>query len=183
MLWKHPLSDWLALAQEEWHVLVPWDRIPWHGEAKAQAGAFATVLGLTVGSTPGNTRQLSWKAVALGDSCLFVIRGGRLTLSFPLEDAGQFDNSPSLVCSNPDNAGELWESVRRCGGECAAGDFLILASDALACWFLNRNADGEKPWETLFTLDQAGWSDWVEEQRRIGLMRNDDTTLVIIGVV
>ena len=45
-------------------------------------------------------------------------------------------------------------------GECAAGDFLILASDALACWFLNRNADGEKPWETLFTLDQAGWSDW-----------------------
>ncbi len=32
----------------------------------------------------------------------------RLLLSFPLEDAAQFDNSPALVCSNPDRgAGAL----------------------------------------------------------------------------
>ena len=177
------LGDWLGPAQEEWHALVPWDRIPWHGEAKARAGAFATLLGLTVGSKPGNIRRLSWQAVAVGDSCLFVVRDARLTLSFPLEDAAQFDNSPSLVCSNPDNVGELWGNVRLHSGECAAGDSFILASDALACWFLARNAAGKKPWETLFSLDQAGWIDWVEEQRRTGLMRNDDTTLVIIGVV
>ena len=180
---KESLGDWLAMAQEEWHALIPWDRIPWHGEAKAQKGAFATLVGLTFGSAPGHARDLSWHAFAVGDSCLFVVRDGRLTLSFPLEDAAEFDNSPSLVCSNPDNAGELWESVRRCGGDCTTGDYFILASDALACWFLARNATGEKPWETLFALDQVGWSTWVEEQRRAGSMRNDDTTLVIIGVV
>ena len=176
------LNGWLALAQEEWRVLVPWDRIPWHGEAKARAGAFATLLGLTVGAMRGNSRRLSWRAVAVGDSCLFIVRDGQLMLSFPLEDAAQFDNSPSLVCSNPDNAGELWGSVQRRDGECAAGDSFILASDAIACWFLERNAAGERPWETLLALDSSEWSTWVEEQRRAGSMRNDDTTLVIIRV-
>ena len=182
-LTRDSLYDWLAPAQEKWRARVPWDRIPWHGEAKARAGAFASLLGLTVAASPGNSRRLSWQAVAVGDSCLFVVRDGRLSLSFPLEDASQFDNSPSLICSNPDNAGELWENVCRRSGECTPGDCFVLASDALACWFLARDAMGEKPWETLLELDSSGWSASVEEQRRAGLMRNDDTTLVIIRVI
>ena len=181
-LTENSLCDWMASAQEEWRVGIPWDRIPWHGEAKARAGAFATLLGLTVATKAGNSRRLSWRAVAVGDSCLFVVRDDRLWLSFPLEDAAQFDNSPALLCSNPDNAGDLWENVHRIGGECVAGDSFILASDALACWFLERNAEGEKPWKTLLALEASDWAAWVEEQRRAGLMRNDDTTLVIIRV-
>ena len=181
-LTRDSLCDWLASAQEEWRVGIPWDRIPWHGEAKARAGAFATLLGLTVATRSGSARRLSWRAVAVGDSCLFVVRDDRLRLSFPLEDAAQFDNNPTLVCSNPDNAGELWENVRRSEGECVSGDLLILASDALACWFLGRNAEGEKPWKKLLALDASGWTAWVEEQRRAGLMRNDDMTLVVIRV-
>ena len=181
-LTKDSLYDWLAPAQEAWHVDVPWDRIPWHGETKARAGAFATLLGLTAGASPGNSQRLRWQAVAVGDSCLFLVRGGRLLLSFPLEDAAEFDNNPALVCSSPDNMGDLWENVRQDSGECVAGDSFILASDALACWFLARNDAGEKPWETLLALDSSGWSAWVEEQRRAGLIRNDDMTLVIIRV-
>ena len=181
-LTEDSMRDWLASAQEEWRVGIPWDRIPWHGEAKARAGAFATLLGLTVATRAGSSRRLCWRAVAVGDSCLFVVRDDRLWLSFPLEYAAQFDNSPNLVCSNPDNAADLCENVHRSDGECVAGDTFILASDALACWFLGRSAEGEKPWRTLLALDASGWAAWVEEQRREGLMRNDDTTLVIIRV-
>ena len=176
------MRDWLASAQEEWRVGIPWDRIPWHGEAKARAGAFATLLGVTFATTPGGSPRLYWRALAVGDSCLFIIRDNRLWLSFPLEDPAQFDNSPDLVCSNPDNEGDLWENVHRSDGECVAGDLFILASDALACWFLGRNAEGEKPWKTLLALDTSDWTTWVEEQRRAGLMANDDTTLVSIRV-
>ena len=63
-----------------------------------------------------------------------------------------------------------------------AGDLFILASDALACWILARNDEGQKPWETLLALDSVGWAAWVEEQRSAGAMRNDDTTLVTISV-
>ena len=176
------MCNWLASPQEEWRVGIPWERIPWHGEAKARAGAFATLLGLTVAAKSDSSRRLLWRAVAVGDSCLFVVREDRLLLSFPLEDAAQFDNSPALVCSNPDNVGELWENVNQRDGECVAGDMFILASDALALWFLDRDTDGEEPWKTLLALDASGWATWVEEQRLAGLMRNDDTTLVIIRV-
>ena len=183
-LTEDSLYDWLASAQEEWRAGVPWDRIPWHGEAKARRGAFATLLGLTVRVAPDDSRLLSWQAMAVGDSCLFIVRDDQLWVSFPLEDAAHFDNSPALVCSNPANAGEVWETVHLSSGECAPGDRIILASDALACWFLARDAVGENPWVTLQALvDRSRWSAWVEDQRRAGLMRNDDTTLVIIEIV
>ena len=174
------LKTWLKRGQEEWHEGIPWDQIPWHGEAKARAGAFATLLGLTIGADLANPRQPWWQAVAVGDSCLFVVRNDRLLLSFPLEDAGQFDNNPALVCSNPANSQGLWEGVRLQSGECAPGDRFILASDALAAWFLASYAAGEKPWETLLELDASERDGWVGEQRSERLMRNDDTTLVII---
>ena len=179
------LHEWLASAQEEWRGGVPWDRIPWHGEAKARAGAFATLLGLTIEAAPDNPGRLSWQATAVGDSCLFVVRDDQLLLSFPLEEAAQFNKHPALVCSNPGNAEGLWGKVRRHSGDCAPGDWLILASDALACWFLARNAAGEKPWEALealLALDPSGQDAWVEEQRRGRLMQNDDIMLVIIKV-
>ncbi len=182
-LTEDSLNAWLRPAQEAWHSGVPWDRLPWHGEAKARAGAFATLLGLTIGAAPDSSGRLSWKAVAVGDSCLFVVRDDRLWLSFPLEDAAEFDNTPALVCSNPDNAVDMWEGVRLHSGECVAGDLIILATDALACWLLAQDAAGEKSWETLLALDSAEWDSWIEEQRRERLMRNDDTTLVIIEVV
>ena len=174
------LKTWLKRGQEEWHEGIPWDQIPWHGEAKARAGAFATLLGLTIGADLANPRQPWWQAVAVGDSCLFVVRNDRLLLSFPLEDAGQFDNNPALVCSNPANSQGLWEGVRLQSGECSPGDRFILASDALAAWFLASYAAGEKPWETLLELDASERDAWVGEQRSERLMRNDDTTLVII---
>ena len=52
-LTEDSMYDWLAFAQEEWRAGIPWDRIPWHGEAKARAGAFATLLGLTVAAKVG----------------------------------------------------------------------------------------------------------------------------------
>ena len=181
-LTEDSLKTWLKRGQDEWREGVPWDRIPWHGEAKARAGAFATLLGLTVGADLENLRPFWWQAMAVGDSCLFVVRNDRLLLSFPLEDAVQFDNNPALVCSNPANSQGLWEEVRTQTGECVPGDRLILASDALAAWFLASYGAGEKPWETLMALGPADRYVWVGEQRRERLMRNDDTTMVVIDI-
>ena len=177
------LQGWLAPCQEAWNQSIHWDRIPWHGEAKTRAGSLATFLGLKITRPPGSRRDLKWQALAVGDSCLFVVRQDELKVSFPLDDAGQFNNAPFLLCSNPAGNRRVWESVRQVGGSCRPGDVFILASDALACWFLAKKADGEKPWETLLTLDSSGWDSWVGDQRQGGLMGNDDTTLVIFKVI
>lgn len=181
-LTEDSMRAWLAPARAAWHSGIPWHRIPWHGEAKARAGAFATLLGVRFAARPESSREICWDALAVGDSCLFVVRGDRLWRSFPLGEASQFGNLPGLVCSNPETSSRLWDSVRRCRGDCAAGDWFILASDALACWFLESNAADGRPWQTLLGLDPPAWPAWVEEQRNRKSMRNDDTTLIVIGV-
>lgn len=177
------LHAWLDAPRERWRGQVPWDRLPWHGEAKARAGAFATLLGLTFEAAPGDASRLRWRALAVGDSCLFIVRDGRLALSFPLEDAAEFDNAPALICSNPASAAPPWDAVCRRDGACEAGDVFILASDALSCWFLALDAAGEQPWEALAALGPADWEAWVDAQRQAGLLGNDDTTLVAMEVV
>ena len=151
-LTEEALSAWLAAAQAEWHDCVPWDRVPWHGEAKARAGAFASLLGLTVRAAPHDPRQLRWQAVAVGDSCFFIVRSGRLQFSFPLEDAAQFDNTPALVCSNPANAGELWEEVRRGGGQCAWSDDTGAAHSGISDIRAEPYADTRTPESSIAPL-------------------------------
>ena len=145
--------------------------------AKAQAKN----VGLTVEADPAGTGLALWHALAVGDSCLFMVREGRLAVSFPLQRPSEFDSTPDLVCSNPAGAA-TWAGVRLCGGRCEPGDTFILASDALACWFLESAAGGGMPWEDIAGLDPAGWEAWVGERRSAGLMRNDDTTLVVLGI-
>ena len=182
---QNALESWLAPGQQEWDGTVPWDRIPWHGEAKARAGALATLLGLTITSDApeDGASPLSWEAVAIGDCCLFIVRGGELLRSFPMENAAQFNNTPVLICSNPANNRGLGGQVRQESGECAPGDLVLLATDALACWMLEDHAQGGKPWDTLLALDShQAWEEWVNTQRQQRIMKNDDTTLVIIEV-
>ena len=176
------LEQWLAPCQEKWNRAVPWERIPWHGEAKSRYGALATLLALTIARRSGNPSRLNWQAIAVGDSCLFLIRQDELILSFPLDAAAQFNNTPALLCGNPANNGLVWDSVQQTGGTCQAGDIFILASDALSGWLLAQYAAGERSWQTLLALTSTRWEPWVQEQRQARLMRNDDTTLVIVRV-
>ena len=176
------LNEWLAPRSEEWSDGVPWDRIPWHGEAKAKAGALAAMVAIEADLLPNSAGSFGWRAVAVGDCCLFVVRDGGLEMSFPMEAPDQFNNTPSLICSNPANNGRLWERVLRREGELIPGDLLILATDALAAWFLEEVESGRKPWETLASIEPEEWDGWVEERRKERSMRNDDTTLVFVEV-
>ena len=176
------MAEWMQPCQERWHRLVPWDRLPWHGEAKTRAGALATFLGLTV--VAGANNSLAWCAAAVGDTCLFVVRDDALLQAFPLESASQFDNAPSLLCSNPANNAVAVREVHQSSGLCQRGDWFILASDALSCWFLESFSTGDKPWNRLLGLEsESQWMEWVREERSGLTMRNDDMTLVMIEVV
>ena len=177
------LAEWLAPCGEEWSQVVPWGRLPWHGQAKTRAGAMATLLGLTVDLASDPEGGYAWEAVAIGDCCMFVVRDDLLALSFPLESSGQLNNNPSLICSNPANNRGIEDRVHRMQGQCLPGDLLLLTSDALAGWVLRECEAGRRPWETLLSLESyEAWSAWVAEQRRGQTMRNDDTTLITVEV-
>ena len=172
---------WIAEVQPRWLDAVrqpDTPPVPWFVEQSLARGAFATFLGVRFA-------EESAEVIAVGDSCLFHVRDGRLERSFPLEDSSAFGNTPWLVGSrtSPD------EVPRRQGMSCRLdlrpGDRLWLMTDALARWFLVESEADRRPWDALGDLldrPDEEWAGWVEALRDTRALRNDDTTVVGILV-
>ena len=175
--------QWLEPCQQEWGRQMRYRNIPWHGLAKVKTGAAATFLGVHM--RPGGGRsELVWQATAVGDCCLFIVREGRLHTAFPVDDPGEFGNTPPLVCSNP-STGLGYEQMQQRGGYCRRGDLLILTTDAIACWALTQHQQGADPWSIIEELcnDLLSYREqWVVERRADHTMRNDDATLLAVRI-
>lgn len=188
---KEPLPEWLDPLQKEWHASIQWDALPWYAEEKARMGAFATMLGVSFSGshrkhTGGTMRflrrredKVTWRACAVGDSCLFQIRKEALVMAFPLTHSDQFQNTPILLGSNPDTNRSVWNAVQVAEGDCQNGDLFFALTDALAKWFLAEIEAGRKPWTELLALDgSAAFETFVQGLRSTKSIRNDDTTML-----
>jgi hypothetical protein len=125
-----------------------------------------------------------WRALAVGDTCLFHIGQDRLHRAFPLGQSTQFDNRPHLLSSNP-AANRLVDSrVRRARGRWMPGDTLICMTDALAHWFLLATERCELPWHAVKAVAemdcQQAFEEWIGVLRGKRLLRNDDVTLLMV---
>ncbi len=195
--------DWLPPLQDRWLNECGGRDLPWYAEMKFDQGAFATFLGIafeqrkTRPQLEGRRSDVAieqrkkrrrlegrWSAVAVGDSCLFQIRNDRLLSKFPLHTSADFDNSPQLLGSRTplEQAGKR---VRVEDGRWRMGDVFMLATDALAQWFMRKNEAEETPWKLLLALkdkpqQQEAIEVWIDGLRDRHEIRNDDVTLIII---
>ncbi|WP_309115579.1 protein phosphatase 2C domain-containing protein [Saccharothrix sp.] len=151
--------------------------IAWYEQPKLDRGPHATVLAARFGAG-------RWEAAALGDSCLFQVRDGRLVCAFPLDQANAFDNAPPLFNAFNRDTVLLARHVRIAAGTTEPGDGFFLCTDAVAEWFLRENARGGRPWRVLrgFAGDLEGFAGWLDAVREEGLMRNDDVTVVHVDL-
>lgn len=125
----------------------------------------------------------SWRALAVGDSCVFQVRGDTLVAVGPLCKAEQFNNSPYLLAS------KATQHIRRgdeqmtiISGRWQPGDTFLLASDAISQWLLAEHEAGRPPWSMLRALGPQTFARFVEKLRAGGALHNDDTTLMRIEV-
>jgi hypothetical protein len=169
-------ATWLPQVQARWELAVGHRPLPWYAEIKWQQGAFATFLGLVL-------QPPHWEALAVGDSCLFHIRGRKLLHAFPIDRSAEFSTSPWLVGSRGFTPQMMVPRELRCGGDYRAGDRLWLMTDALAHWFLVLLEAGQQPWELLEPLldladAKARFTSWIAALRGAHQIRNDDVTLL-----
>jgi hypothetical protein len=161
--------------------------MPWYAEQKASLGAFAALVGLDLRDDPA-TGKPGWSAVAVGDCNLFLMRGGELSMAFPLTRADQFGGGPFLIGSNrPAEEDPLPRRVQHASGELAPGDTFHLMSDALAAWFLRGHERGERPWQRREALPAgdatpAAFAELVTELRDAAQLHNDDVTWLRVVV-
>ena len=183
------VGDWLSRCRRTWQRAVTQKPLPWYAEHKRQLGAFATLIGLEI-SIAGDTRGGHWKAVGLGDSCLFQFRGNALIAHFPIDRWEDFSSRPTLLSSVPftDNADTQF---RTRDGNWEIDDEFYLATDAVAHWILHswhlKDAD---PYFAIKGIPESeDFRTFVSRQRGDRLeggmprMRNDDATLVRFSLV
>lgn len=169
------MGPWLEAARGRWQARVGEQSEVWHVAEKLRDGSFATFLGVTVelGETSGR-----WQAIAVGDSCLFLVRGGRLACAFPVEKSAAFGTRPQLIGSHSE--GRIRVSAAR--GDLADGDSLFLMTDAMAEWFLAGHESGKTPWKEIAGLSDSTFVGWVERERKERRLKNDDVTLLTIDL-
>jgi hypothetical protein len=173
----------LAPLQERWSAEVARRDLPWYAVEQARRGAFAALVGLTLDETG------TWQALAVGDSCLFLVRDGQVHTALPLSDPEAFGNQPLLLGSRAVANASLRGAgaIATAEGTWEPGDTFLLMSDALAATFLAqslvaRSRDGAALEVLAFERTAAGFRRWVRCLRAERLLRNDDVSLVWLAV-
>jgi hypothetical protein len=170
-----PWSAWLPMARARWCAHGRQPELPWYAETKLEEGDFAAFLGIAFTGD-------RWLAEAVGDCCLFRVRGRRLLQPFPIRRSSDFGNRPSLLGSRRPKRSQTRARRFRLQGDRRPGDVFYLMTDALAQWFLKSDEEGRRPLKLLEERSVEGeFAPWVENLRESGELRNDDVTLMRIS--
>jgi len=164
---REALSRW----QDDWSTEVrdqTRDR-PWYVRSKVAEGAFSTVLGLRL--NPDG----QWRAVAVGDSCLFHVRNETLERSWPLDTTDEDARRPALIPSRPETS---MPSPAVVSGTWRPQDCFLLATDAVAEWLLRMERDVPR----LTRRDEASLRETLRTARDEGTLPRDDSTLLILAL-
>jgi hypothetical protein len=180
------LGPWLAKHREEWLAPIDPSTLAWHQKPKFQEGAFATILWIELfiaeKSDPAATGEFQFFAYAVGDTCLFHVRGERLLRSFPLTRSEEFDNDPLVIGSIDKKKDHLIE-FSAIDDYCQSGDLLVICTDAVAARLLYALEQGEVPdWSGYWNYTDDDWRQEIAELRGRQAIRQDDSTLLLLRV-
>ena len=182
------IEGWLSEPIKAWRAQIQWQKLRWYAAEKARRGAYATLLGVTFNwpadQMTEDVAAVEWQAMAIGDACLFQVREEQVITRFPIEQSAEFGTTPALLSTRPSYNQRSLEKLQLCQGECQLGDLLVLATDALAAWFLKQLEAGKQPWQELIGLtpSEDEFARLIERLRQEKAMRNDDVTLLLAWV-
>ena len=172
--------EWVAVEgrelQDSWNSLT----LSWYSEEKARKGSFAALVGVELDLKSDSP---SWRAIALGDTCLLHCRATELVKSLPLERSESFSSAPVLVASDSSLHESSMQSVVTDSGTCQNGDVLLLMSDAAAAWCLQRFEQRDLDVEQfLRAKPDEELEEFFDTERMAGRIRNDDLAIVRIEI-
>jgi Protein phosphatase 2C len=179
------LPEGIGYLREKWRKIVSRRPLPWYAEEKIRSGAFAAVACLVLEDADVSKDQGTWKAMAVGDSCVFHLRKRKVLKWWPIQKSEDFNNSPRLLSSKiPDNEGDKVK-VLQASGAWRGGDTFYLMTDAVACWFLKQVETGSVPARELTDLtdgESNSFHLWLQGLRERKSIRNDDVTILRIEI-
>jgi len=179
-------AGWLAAQRETWTSQIDVSNLAWFQRPKLREGAFSTLLWIRLSPCDEDDRkpQPNWRlhCCAVGDSCLFHVRQGKVLQTFPLQTAEQLEADPVVIGSMNLNRDQFLEFAS-IDESCRPGDLLVLCTDAVAEWWLRAHESGNPPaWEDFWDMSHERWKEEIIALRHAGQMRYDDATMVLLRV-
>jgi hypothetical protein len=181
-------ARWLHDRRAAWAARIDTNGLAWFQRAKLPTGAFSTLLWLYVLPVQDEQQQAgafgAFRLVghAIGDSCLFHVRGGELVRSFPIQTSAELQADP-LVLGSVDLGRDGLIQFTTLDQFCYSDDLIILCTDALAEWALRRYEAGDPPnWDGYWDTCREDWQAEIIALREGRQMRYDDTTLIMLRV-
>jgi hypothetical protein len=180
-------GEWLQRQRQRWEGSIDTSNLAWFQKAKLPQGAFSTLLYIRIcpaeADQPGAFGGHRLVAFALGDSCLFHLRGGELVRSFPLERSEQFQADPVVLGSIDLKRDHLLEFAIL-DEMCYPGDEFVLCTDAVAEWAARSYETGDPPvWNDFWLMSEDDWRSGVAWLRQERQMRVDDATMLLLKLV
>ncbi|HEU5060422.1 MAG TPA: hypothetical protein VFU21_28015 [Kofleriaceae bacterium] len=173
-------AGWLAGAQAEWDAevkpLIASKATAWYNRKKTWQGDAAFVGARLMRRGGRRTLELT----GIGDTVAFLVRGGRIVKSFPLERAAEFSD---IVKALP-SVGRPLHPPMSASWEVEAGDEVFMGTDALSAWILGETEAGRDPLPTLRAIGSQKHMDRFVADARAGQLAGhgamgvDDTALL-----
>jgi len=173
---------WLSAAIAEFRKLYDRDRLSWVQQASFDKGSFASLLGVRF-IDAGRLIQV----LSIGDSLAVLCDGDYIKATFPFSAASQFTRSPQLLCTNPaenvflDKVDADYDLVADWTFQGLAQPALLCMTDALGHWLLSQRDRSPAPISLLRKVrTPSEFARFVKEERAMGRMKRDDTTLLAL---
>lgn len=174
--------EWLSAAIAEFRKLYDRDSLPWMQQASFDKGSFASLLGVRV-VEQGRLIQV----LSIGDSLAVLCDGDCIKATFPFSAASAFNRSPQLLCTNPaenvflDEADAGYDLVADWTFRGLKRPALLCMTDALGHWLLSHRDCDPSPISVLRQVKTPkAFARFVQEERSMGRMKRDDTTLIAL---
>ena len=170
-------SDWLAAARSDYLRDIASLSLTWAQEAAVERGSYSTITAITVTSE-------GLDILAIGDSCLLLLRKDQIVWSYPLDHEDQFTSAPQALSTRMDLAAEDSEAevnshvlIDPSRVEASA---LLLATDAISAWLLASDPKCRTSRLTKLAgcRTQAEFVALVAFERAAGHLKVDDCTVV-----
>ena len=164
------------------------DNLPWNLEEIRLRGSQATFMRLNLDAQEAN---LKINCLSIGDSLLVLQStsdsksSNSTTRSWPFETLQDFPNAPSVVSSIEPFL--VRNSQRKQSFKVNRYDFIYLMTDALARYWVEQNIVGKNIYQIFPFLcnqndAQSSFEVWAKESRTLGLVEDDDLTIIEISL-
>lgn len=164
------------------------DDLPWNLEEIRLRGSQATFMRLNLDAQEAN---LKINCLSIGDSLLVLQStsdsksSNSTTRSWPFETLQDFPNAPSVVSSIEPFL--VRNSQRKQSFKVNRYDFIYLMTDALARYWVEQNIVGKNIHQIFPFLSnqndaQSSFEVWAKESRTLGLVEDDDLTIIEISL-